>query len=212
MDALVSEFRPRPQRGRPPDPKKREAILEAARRQFLAQGYDASLEAVAADAQVSRQTIYNLYGGKDELFVAVLANRAEQLTAPLATASDAVGPRAVLTELARRFGDAILSAESVQFQRAVIACAQRFPKLAKSFYEAGPAKTLTRLANYLEAETRRGRMAVTDPTLAAEQFMGMLKGNMHTRLMFCEDVKIAPEEVERRIDYCVEAFLKAHGR
>ncbi len=212
MDALVADFRPRPQRGRPPDPKKREAILEAARRQFLALGYDASLEAVAADAQVSRQTIYNLYGGKDELFVAVLANRAEQLTAPLATASDAVGPNAVLTELGRRFGDAILSPESVQFQRAVIACAQRFPKLAKSFYEAGPAKTMLRLASYLEAETKRGRLAVSDPLLAAEHFMGMLKGNLHTRLMFCEDVMITPDEVERRIDYCVASFLKAHGR
>ena len=210
MDALVADFR-RPQRGRPPDPRKREAILEAARRQFLARGYDASLEAVAAEAQVSRQTIYNLYGGKDELFVAVLANRAEQLTAPLASASDAVGPRAVLTELGRRFGAAILSAESVQFQRAVIACAQRFPRLAVSFYDAGPGKTLGRLADYVAAETARGRLAAADPSLAAEHFLGMLKGNLHTRLIFCEDLRMEPEAMEKRVLACVEAFLRAHG-
>jgi TetR/AcrR family transcriptional repressor of mexJK operon len=210
MDALVADFR-RPQRGRPPDPRKREAILEAARRQFLARGYDASLEAVAAEAEVSRQTIYNLYGGKDELFVAVLANRAEQLTAPLASASDAVGPRAVLTELGRRFGAAILSADSVQFQRAVIACAQRFPRLAVSFYDAGPGKTLARLADYIAAETARGRLAAADPSLAAEHFLGMLKGNLHTRLIFCADLRMEPEAMERRVAACVEAFLKAHG-
>jgi TetR/AcrR family transcriptional repressor of mexJK operon len=210
MDALVADFR-RPQRGRPPDPRKREAILEAARRQFLARGYDASLEAVAAEAEVSRQTIYNLYGGKDELFTAVLARRAEQLTAPLTSASEAVGPRAVLTELARRFGEAILSAESVQFQRAVIACAQRFPRLARSFYEAGPGKTLGRLAAYVQAETARGRLAVVDATLAAEQFLGMLKGNLHTRLIFCEDLQLPAGEMDRRIAGCVDVFLKAYG-
>jgi len=210
MDAQVPDFR-RNLRGRPPDPRKREAILEAARRQFLARGYDASLEAVALDARVSRQTIYNLYGGKDELFVAVLANRAEQLTQPLAGASEAVSPRAVLTELGRRFGEAFLSVESVQFQRAVLACAQRFPRLARSFYEAGPGKTLARLAAYVAAETRRGRLAAADPELAAEQFLGMLKGNLHTRLIFCEDLRIAPAEMERRVQGCVEAFLKAHG-
>jgi len=197
--------------GRPPDPRKRASVLEAARKLFLRDGYDASLEAIALMAGVSRQTIYNLFGSKDELFVAVLANRAEQLTAPLDGASDAVGPRAVLSELARLFGGTILSAESVQFQRAVIACAQRFPKLAQSFYEAGPAKALGRLAAYLGAETKRGRLAVRDPLLAAEQFIGMLKGNLHTRLMFCGEVTVSPEEVERRTAYCVESFLKAHG-
>jgi TetR/AcrR family transcriptional repressor of mexJK operon len=197
--------------GRPPDPKKRAAVLESARKLFLRDSYDASLEAIALMAGVSRQTIYNLFGSKDELFVAVLANRAEQLTAPLDSASDAVGPRAVLSELGRLFGGAILSAESVQFQRAVIACAQRFPKLAQSFYEAGPAKALGRIAAYLEAETKRGRLAVSDPRLAAEHFVGMLKGNLHTRLMFCGEVKVATEEIERRTAYCVESFLKAHG-
>ena len=197
--------------GRPPDPKKRSSILESARKLFLRDGYDASLEAIALMAGVSRQTIYNLFGSKDELFVAVLANRAEQLTEPLNSASDAVGPRAVLSELARLFGGTILSAESVQFQRAVIACTQRFPKLAQSFYEAGPAKALGRLAAYLEAETKRGRLAVSDPLLAAEQFIGMLKGNVHTRLIFCGEVKISPEEFERRTAYCVDSFLKAHG-
>lgn len=197
--------------GRPPDPKKRSAVLESARKLFLRDGYDASLEAIALSAGVSRQTIYNLFGSKDELFVAVLANRAEQLTAPLDSASDAVGPRAVLSELARVFGGTILSPESVQFQRAVIACAQRFPKLAQTFYEAGPAKALGRLAAYLEAETRRGRLAVADPQLAAEQFIGMLKGNLHTRFMFCGDFQISAEEIERRTAYCVDSFLKAHG-
>jgi len=198
--------------GRPPDPKKRAAVLEAARKLFLSDGYDASLEAIALKAGVSRQTIYNLFGSKDELFVAVLANRAEQLTAPLDRGSDAVGPQAVLSEFARGYGSAVLSPDAVQFQRAVIACAQRFPKLARSFYEAGPAKALARLAAYLEAETRRGRLAVSDPLLAAEQFFGMLKGNRHTQLMFCGEVRYSPEQIERRTAYCVESFLKAHGR
>ena len=206
--------RPQPRQaapGRPPDPRKRAAVLEEARKLFLREGYDASLEAVAAAAGVSRQTIYNLFGSKDELFVAILNDRAEQLTAPLATASDAVGPRAVLTELGRRFLVAVLSPEAGQFQRAVIASASRFPKLARQFYEAGPAVSLRRLAAYLTAEAERGRLRVADPLLAAELFFGMLKGHCHIRLMLCGEGAPGPAEQERRIAYCVEAFLAAHA-
>lgn len=212
MDSLhASAPATRPQRGRPPDPRKREAILEAARRQFLLHGYDASLEAVAGEAQVSRQTIYNLYGGKDELFVAVLADHTEELTAPLAEASDAVSTRETLTELARRFVAAVLSPESVQFQRALIACTQRFPKLAQSFYEVAPAKALGRLAAYLEAETRRGRLGVREPRMAAEHFLGMLKGNLHSCLLFGQEAVEPPEQAEQRIAYSVDCFLRAHA-
>ncbi len=197
--------------GRPPDPRKRAAVLEAARQLFLREGYDTSLEAIAAAAGVSRQTIYNLFGSKDELFLAILSDRAEQLTAPLATASEAVGPRAVLTELARRFAAAVMTPEAGQYQRALISSAQRFPKLARGFYEAGPAVALRRMAAYLAAEAKRNRLTVPDPELSAELFFGMLKGHCHIRLMLCGEGAPSPAEQERRIAYSVEAFLLSHA-
>ena len=56
-------------RGRPVDPAKREAIVAAAAHSFFDIGYAAtSIEQIAADAGVSKVTIYNQFGDKHTLF------------------------------------------------------------------------------------------------------------------------------------------------
>lgn len=58
----------RPKRGRPRSGKAREAILEAVRKQLLADGYlRLTMEAVAAEAGVSKATIYRWWKTKGEL-------------------------------------------------------------------------------------------------------------------------------------------------
>jgi AcrR family transcriptional regulator len=50
----------------------RRAILDAAHQRFLADGYDAaSIRAIAKDADVSEQTVYNAFSDKPSLLVAV---------------------------------------------------------------------------------------------------------------------------------------------
>src|SRR4029453_19082308 len=52
---------------------KRNAIVGAAKRVFLRHGYtDASVDAIAAEAGVSKQTIYNHFGDKEQLFRTVI--------------------------------------------------------------------------------------------------------------------------------------------
>ena len=56
--------------GRPMDPEKRAAVLEAAKALFLARGYDGtSMDAVAQAAGVSKLTVYSHFQDKDTLFV-----------------------------------------------------------------------------------------------------------------------------------------------
>ena len=55
--------------GRPKDPSKRQAILDAARQMFTAQGFDgASMDQIAAEAGVSKLTVYSHFGDKETLF------------------------------------------------------------------------------------------------------------------------------------------------
>lgn len=64
----------------------RDAILDAAHRLFLADGYSAtSIRAVAEAAQVSDQTIYNVFGDKPSLLVAVGLRAVSGVLAPDAT-------------------------------------------------------------------------------------------------------------------------------
>ena len=82
---------------RPGDSGTREAILEAARRQFAERGYDrASLRAIAAEAGVDPGLVTHFHGSKQALFVAVVElpfEPAEVLPELLAGGTEDVGER-----------------------------------------------------------------------------------------------------------------------
>ncbi len=64
---------PKPQRGRPRDPERGRRLLEAAQRHFNEHGLErASVDAIAADAGVSKTTVYNNFGSKERLFLGAL--------------------------------------------------------------------------------------------------------------------------------------------
>ena len=208
--ALADAQGPKP-RGRRPDAAKRQAIFEAAREAFFTEGYGASMDVIAHRAGVSKQTVYNAFATKDELFAAIIADTSERMVAPLERQDPETPPNQVLTELARHYLDLVLSDRSVALLRMLATQRAQFPQLVDTFYRNGPANTLARTAGYLAEETVRGRLAVTDPVLAAEQFFGMLGGVNHMRRLIGIDPVPKAEERERRIAACVAAFLKAHG-
>jgi AcrR family transcriptional regulator len=89
---------PAPRRGRRPgEPSTREAVLEAARGRFAAQGYDATtMRQVAGDAGVDAALVHYFFGTKADLFVAAVdypVNPAEVLAGVLAGGADNVGER-----------------------------------------------------------------------------------------------------------------------
>src|SRR5690606_8903930 len=59
---------------------KQRAIIEAAARTFLAAGYrEASMDAIAREAGVSKQTTYNHYGNKEALFSDVITQHCQDV-------------------------------------------------------------------------------------------------------------------------------------
>lgn len=204
-DVLVSHAG----RGRRPDPGKRRAIMAAAQRLFLAQGYDVSLDAVAAAAEVSKQTIYNLFGSKEELFVATCQDTVDRLTAALVDPPPEAGPRDVLTRFGRTMLTFLLDEGAIRFKRVLIPLAEQYPRLTQQYYRSGPGRSRQRLADYLAAETRRGRLAVADCLTAAEQFSGLLVGHAQIRALLA--IPDDPIDVEARVAAAVDAFLRAYA-
>jgi hypothetical protein len=117
---------------------------------------------------------------------------------------------AALTQLARRFLDRLLAPECLALHRMLVTEAARFPDLAAELYAAGPGAAVRRLAGYLAQQTAAGRLAVAEPTLAAEQFFGALCG--HRQLRGLLGVAAAPgaDERQRIAAYAVRSFLRAH--
>lgn len=66
--------------GRPKDLEKRAAILAAAKALFIRNAFaGTSMDAIAAEAGVSKLTVYSHFGDKDNLFREVIRARIEDL-------------------------------------------------------------------------------------------------------------------------------------
>ena len=163
-----------------PSPKAGQILL-AARKVFMRDGYgSASMDAIAREAAVSKATLYAHFSGKEALFAAVIRERCQHLTRSLSPAElEPLELGEALRRVGRHFLDLILSPEAVAIYRVVVAEAPRFKELGRVFYESGPMQVKRSLADYLAAAARRGLLAVPEPYLAAEQFVGMLQSHFH---------------------------------
>lgn len=71
-------------------------VLAAARRVFAEHDFNgASIEAVAREAGVARPLVYELFGGKSELFVAVVDDAVEQMIARFADQEGVIAARSL---------------------------------------------------------------------------------------------------------------------
>jgi AcrR family transcriptional regulator len=101
-----NDVAPKPRRGRPRDPERYRRILEAARRHFYAHGLErASVDAIAADAGVSKMTIYSHFGSKEGLFEAEVRDRTERVVGGVAGAEalDPTQPQKALLAIGEQF-------------------------------------------------------------------------------------------------------------
>ena len=190
---------------------KRDAILDAAREVFLRDGYSASMDLVAAEAGVSKQTVYNHFGSKEKLFRAIVDHASGELLDVLLEGDAHASPAATLETIARRFLDMLLTPSHVAVHRMLVGEAPRFPDLAREIYLGGPAHAARELAHYLAEESGKGTLAVADPALAAEQFFGALCGHLHLRALLIPDDAPGEAEIERAIHHAVRGFLRAHA-
>ena len=212
MSDVSAQHRPPPTAADGSPDRKEQQILGAAGTLFMAQGYGAtSMDAIARKAGVSKATLYARFRNKEELFAAMIAaacrRHAESLIGPEIAQGD-VG--AALRRMARDFLVLLLSPQAGAIYRIVIAEGPRFPELGRVFYDSGPRRTLDRLSSYLQHADERGLVRIAEPRRAAEQFAGMLKGDLHLRHLLGLAEKPQAAELDRLVDGAVAAFLRAY--
>lgn len=199
--------------GRPKDLGKRAAILDAAKRLFVAQGFDGvSMDQIASDAGVSKLTVYSHFGDKESLFAAAVAAHCEvQLPATLFEPSPGTPLRDRLLGIARAFHAMASAPEAIAGHR--ILCTPRMSgsPLPEMFWEAGPRRIQAAFAQLLQRRIDAGQLAIADVPRASAQFFTLVKGDVHARLMLgCEEVADA-EAVERHLDASVDLFLRGYA-
>jgi TetR/AcrR family transcriptional regulator, mexJK operon transcriptional repressor len=200
--------------GRPKDPGKRRAILEAAKQLFPRQGYDAtSMDAIAAEAGVSKLTVYSHFKDKESLFsAAVTARCEEQLPHETFELGPDSGPiRERLLEIGLRCHALVSSEEALQLHRIMAARAPHDVRLAQLFFEAGPKRLLGEFQVLLERACAAGVLRVDDPRVAAEHFFCLVKGLAHMQVLIGARAPLTTDQARSHVESVVELFLRAHG-
>lgn len=146
---------------------KRQQIRAGAQRLFLKLGYErASMDAIAAEARVSKQTLYRYYQAKGALFVDIL----RQMTVgsflrdvpalveglPLTSQADLEGALVAFTTGA---SESLLAPAYVAMLRVLIAEAPRFPELAEQMRASLVAQGSEALADLLTRAYHAGIIA-----------------------------------------------------
>lgn len=183
--------------------RSRALILTAAHGHFVEHGYvGANVDVIAAEAGVSKRTVYNIYASKDALFRAVVDQAiaiAERFSAQLAAdvATDD------LDGIAERLVASVLSDRVIPLRRLLIGESRRFPELAREYYDRAPGLVLRTLAEHLP--THPG-LQIDDPVAAAEHFAFLVLGPPLDRALFDDEAPTL------RTQAAVAAFRRAYAR
>lgn len=195
--------------------RSRQAIVAAAREAFIRDGFDASMGTIAAAARVSKMTVYNHFGSKEDLFTEVVGQAMGEAHAALARVraelADAGDPRDALVRTARTMVTAATDPYRLALRNLVTSELRRFPEIARSYQRYGPGQSAAAAGDVLRDLRDRGHLVLdeADVEVAVQQFFGLtlyphlIAGSIGSHL--------PPELTERLIADGVGTFLLRYG-
>lgn len=196
--------------------RKRRAILDAATRLFLSEGYaGASMDAIAALAGVSKPTVYKHFTDKQRLFERIVSDTIDTYTEPfheqVVNLNDSGNVGEHLGDLARLLLDAVMQPQLLQLRRLVIGEAGRLPDLGRTYELRGPDSAISALTKAFERLAEKGMLRIDDPSLAAAHFNWLVLAiPLNHAMLSGDDRPPARSELERYADGAVRIFLAAH--
>ncbi|WP_310777756.1 TetR/AcrR family transcriptional regulator [Mycobacterium sp. Z3061] len=204
-----------------PDPvgrsaRKRMTILSAGRDLFLGNGYQGtSVDAIAASAAVSKQTVYKHFGDKHELLMAIVNDALDKTVATFVERASILAETTDLerdlTAFAADYLHAVLQEHVVQLRRLVVGEANRLPELAALYYERAPDRMLSAFADCFARLNQRGLLDVPEPATAAEHFAFLVVGRCIDRALFCGGPAVESAiDVDHHVQAGVRVFLAGY--
>jgi AcrR family transcriptional regulator len=190
----------------------RDRILEAAFAAFMKDGYAAtSMLEIATRARVSKRELYAMVGDKQEMLIACISERARRLR----VAADLPAPRdrETLTRVLTSFGTQLVREISdpgvVAVFRLAIAEAVHSPAVARALDSIGREASRAALRNIMTQAQASGLLKGRAADLA-EQFSGLLWGNLMISLLLGVAERPSQREIAGRARDAAAAFLQLH--
>lgn len=190
----------------------RQRILSAAFSAFMEAGYaETSTLEIARRARVSKRELYAVVGNKQEMLVACIREHSKRLQAP----ADLPEPRDrdTLERALVAFGTQLLRETTnptvIAVFRLAIAEAVRAPEIACALHSFGRQTSRAALTAIMTQAQSHGLLSGRPPEMA-EQFAGLLWGDLMISLLLRIADTPAPREITRRARGAATAFLQLH--
>lgn len=191
---------------------KRQQILDSAVNLFTEQGYAAtSMDLIAKNADVSKQTVYSHFGSKDELFSASIEYKCESLHIVDLSQHDLSDPQAILLALAKNFTEFIISKEACAVHKICVFESTTYPQVSEVFYKAGPLRVINEVTSLMTKLHEQKILTIENPRHAASQFLNMMKGELWAQVEFNINDRISPEEVDKYLRNSVAFFIRGYA-
>ena len=190
----------------------RARILDAAFAAFMKSGYAAaSTLEIATQARVSKRELYALVGNKQAMLIACISARARRLQVP----ADFPVPhdRETLAHMLASFGTQLVREITdptvIAVFRLAIAEAVHAPEVAQALDATGRETSRAALRQIM-ARAQASGLLVGPPAELAEQFGGLLWGNLMVSLLLGVAERPNSREVAARARDATAAFLQLH--
>ncbi|MCJ2177888.1 TetR/AcrR family transcriptional regulator C-terminal domain-containing protein [Novosphingobium album (ex Hu et al. 2023)] len=184
------------------------ALLDCALEHFLDKGYEAAtIEAIAAEMNMTKRTVYARYPEKAALFRAAV-RRGTELRAPAQDVIEATRSgdlEATLIAIALLRIRLVSTPEGTKLQRLISTESYRFPEIFQTDYNIAVLPTVRFLADILAQETAKGELAIDDAMAAANVFLSMVVSGPVRFILSGHE--LAPDDIDHRVGFAVRLFL-----
>jgi TetR/AcrR family transcriptional repressor of mexJK operon len=178
---------------------------------FASQPFDlVTMEAVAAQAGVSKMTVYSHFHDKETLFETIVFATSRQMIDALSAPESNEGLRERLIAIGTAFLQVILGSDICKMSHTLPGALRANRDLADRFYAAGPGRVRSALAAVIAVAVEREELLVDDPDHAADDLVSLWEGSMPAKIAFGLAELSSPEEISRRALRGTEVFLRAY--
>ncbi|MCY6381534.1 TetR/AcrR family transcriptional regulator [Hoeflea prorocentri] len=192
-------------------------ILAAAEATFLHNGFlGTSMDAVADQAGVSKQTVYSNFGSKEALFLRVV----HEMTGAAAAELLEIEPECTYPVSARDYFysasvaqlNVVMTPRLMRLRRMVIGEVERFPELGRELHKHGPKPSINKFARAISHYQLSGQLIECDPAKAATHYNWLLMGEPVNAAMLLGEAGLPTKtQMRAHTSECVELFFNAYG-
>lgn len=162
--------------------RKKDQILRSAKKLFIRKGFEAtSMDEIRDLAEVSKQTIYSYYSGKEQLLFDVIKKQlfllSDDTFSTVLETLDFSTPQEVeasLIRFTREMLNHFMQMDYLRLARVVVSEVVKYPELARMFREAVPLHGLKNVEKMLRKANLSDCVSIDHPEIAARSFVGTI--------------------------------------